>query len=158
MPAPRGPGRYKAIRATTCLYSRGFMFLMVAVMPPDSTWKTPAVWPEPMSSKILGSSKGISASLMSMPQVALMFFLALEITVSVRRPRKSILSRPMSATMWPSYWVISTPPLVSSFVGTCSLTGSRQMRTAQACTPSPRVRPSMASAVSMTCFASGSSL
>ena len=158
MPAPSGPGRYRAINATTCLYSVGFMFLIVAVMPADSTWKTPAVWPEPMSLKISGSSKGISSSLMSMPKFFLMFALALEITVSVRRPKKSILSRPMSATVWPSYWVISTPPLVSSLVGTCSLTGSRQIRTAHACTPSPRVRPSIESAVSMMRRASSSFL
>ncbi len=48
------------------------------------------------------------------------------------------------------------PPLVSSLVGTCSFTGSRQMSTAHACTPSPRVRPSMESAESMMRCASGS--
>ena len=55
----------------------------------------------------------------------------------------------MSATEWPSYWVISTPPLVSTFVGTWSFTGVGAMSTAQACTPSPRCRPSMESAASM---------
>ena len=34
-------------------------------MPADSIWKTPAVWPRPMSSKIFGSSKGILSTLMS---------------------------------------------------------------------------------------------
>ena len=67
MPAPSGPGRYRAMSATTCLYSVGFMFLIVADMPADSTWNTPAVWPEPMSLKIFGSSKGILLSSMSMP-------------------------------------------------------------------------------------------
>ena len=55
----------------------------------------------------------------------------------------------MSATEWPSYWVISTPPLVSILVGTWSLTGVGVIRTAQACTPSPRCRPSIESAASM---------
>ena len=39
-------------------------------------------------------------------------------TVSVRRPRKSILSRPISATVGPSYCVMTAPPLVSYFTGT----------------------------------------
>ena len=55
----------------------------------------------------------------------------------------------MSATEWPSYWVISTPPLVSTLVGTWSFTGVGAMRTAQAWTPSPRCMPSIESAASM---------
>ena len=132
------------------------MFLIVDVMPADSIWKTPAVRPSRMSLKISGSSKGISSTLMSTPWFARMLASALEMTVSVRRPRKSILSRPMSATEWPSYWVISTPPLVSTLVGTWSLTGVGAMRTAQAWTPSPRCRPSIESAASMMLLISGS--
>ena len=53
------------MRATICLYSLGCIALIVAVMPPDSTWNTPAVLPEPRSSYILGSEKSILSTSMS---------------------------------------------------------------------------------------------
>ena len=88
----------------------------------------------------------------------LMFASALLMTVRVLSPRKSILSRPMSATEWPSYWVMVTFPFVSSFVGTWSVTGVGAMRVAQAWTPSPRMKPSIERAASMMRCASGSLL
>ena len=99
---------------------------------------------------------GISSGTTFVPKRASMLRQARESTPRVRRPRKSIFSRPSSGVKCPSYWVMMPPPLVSRFMGTWSAMGSRQMMVAQACTPSPRTWPSMDFAASMTAFTSSS--
>ncbi len=91
-----------------------------------------------------------------LPVRASMLRHARDSTPSVRRPKKSIFSRPSSGVKWPSYCVMMPPPLVSRFMGTWSDIGSRQMMVAHACTPSPRTWPSMERAASMTEWTSSS--
>ena len=82
-------------------------------------------------------------------------------TERLRRPRKSILSRPRSSTPCISYWVTmgaSSGLLLSGlrWMGTYSVSGWSVMTTAAAWIPSPRRRPSSPLATSMTRLASGS--
>lgn len=84
MPAPSGPGRYRAINATTCLYPVGFQPGRYAAAPADSTEDAGGVAGAHELKDLHSSAE--SLPLMSMPKFFLMFALALEITVSVRRP------------------------------------------------------------------------
>ena len=93
----------------------------------------------------------------SMPRLALTFSTASEMTVRFRRPRKSIFSEPMYSQLGPSNPVIRAPSSARRWIGITSTSGSEDKITPAACTPVPRIRPSMPLAVSMTFLTSGSS-
>ena len=84
----------------------------------------------------------------STPWLALIPRRAFAMTVSVRRPRKSIFSSPSSAMSGPAYCVMIASCLVSRLTGVWKCSGSRQITTPAACTPSPRTMFSKAMAAS----------
>ena len=63
-------------------------------MPDDSSWNTPKVFASESISYVLGSPNGSVSRSTSMPRDSLISATVLARTVSVRRPRKSILSSP----------------------------------------------------------------
>ena len=93
----------------------------------------------------------------SMPRLALMFSTASLMTVRFRRPRKSIFSEPMYSQSGPLNPVIRAPSSGRRWIGMTSTSGSDDRMTPAACTPVPRIRPSMPRPVSMTFLTSGSS-
>ena len=101
-------------------------------MPSDSSWNTPSVSPRPSMSYVRASSSGIVARSKSGFVVRLISSLAAFITVRLRRPRKSNLSRPMRSTMFMSYCVLTSlsPSLTS---GTWSVSGFFEITTPAAC-------------------------
>ena len=69
----------------------------VSRMPSDSNWNTPIESPRHIISKVFGSSSGSEAmSGRSLPAFS-MIWRQFSITSRLRRPRKSILSRPSSS-------------------------------------------------------------
>ena len=90
---------------------------------------------------VAGSSSGIDERSTSSPRTSLIVARHSLKTVSVLRPRKSIFSRPIGSTKWPSYCVfISDSPSVG-MIGSESMSGSREMRMPQAWTPGWRTDP-----------------
>ena len=83
-------------------------------MPRDSNWKMPLVRPSEKMRKVSGSSSGISSRSSGIPCWR-MIFTASSITVSVRRPRKSIFRSPSFSMTFMSHWVMicSSSPLVT---------------------------------------------
>ena len=79
----------------------------------------------------------------SMPRLALMFSTASLRTVRFRRPRKSIFSEPMYSQSGPLNPVIRAPSSGRRWIGITSTSGSDDKITPAACTPVPRIRPSM---------------
>ena len=65
MPAPRGPGRYRAMTAVMSSMFWGFSPTHTPVIPVDSIWNTPEVCPREIISYVSGSSSGMSDSLKS---------------------------------------------------------------------------------------------
>ena len=76
--------------------------------------------------------------------------------VSVRRPRKSNLTRPTASTSSLSYWVTTPPPPASQYSGAKSVSGVGAITTPPACLPALRVRFSSFSARSISARASSS--
>jgi hypothetical protein len=94
-------------------------------MPPDSNWNTPVVSPRWKRAKTVWSvysealevegvgplvpgvapDRGVDLLLGS---VSRMIDLARSMTDRVRRPRKSILRRPISSQVGPSHWVMTS--------------------------------------------------
>ena len=171
--------------ATRSVSFSGWSAMRYFFIPIDSNWKSPVVSPRPKSSYVSLSSSGIlsvssSPSALriasgtrglSLPRSATHSFS----TVSVLRPRKSILSRPTGSTKCPSYCVVRSlssapgasdapfplpfaPPLSGvGMTGSVSAIGSREMMTPQACTPGWRMQPSSRPARSMSLWTTGSS-
>ena len=61
-----------------------------------STWNRPSILPDCMSLKAPSSSMGMSSGITFVPKRCSMLRHAMVSTSSVRRPRKSIFSRPSS--------------------------------------------------------------
>ena len=68
------------------------------------------------------------------------------ITVSVFKPRKSILSNPIFSSADMEYWVVTWSPVLNS--GVCSVSGTSEITTPAACVEAWRVNPSKAFDVS----------
>ena len=106
IPLSRGPGLYKARRATISSNLSAFKFFRTSFIPEDSIWKIPLVKPFERSSYILGSFK--SAVLISL-SISLLFILmksfAFFMTVNVFKPKKSNFTKPNSSTAFISYCV-----------------------------------------------------
>jgi len=98
-----GPGRKRALAAAISSNLDTLIWRHNPCMPELSNWKTPIVRPLRSSLNVSSSSRGtFSTSKSSMPGCCRMCPWASEITDSVFSPRKSILSRPISATVSPS--------------------------------------------------------
>ena len=111
IPDSRGPGLYKASKATISSNLVGFNRRINSLIPVDSSWNTAVVLPEASKSKTLGSSKvrefrSKVFSFFSFKD-SLMVFTALSITVRVLKPRKSNLTSPIVSTSSLSNWVMS---------------------------------------------------
>ncbi len=83
-----------------------------------------------------------------------MSFLARSITLSVRRPRKSILSSPTFSHVGPSHCVTTSfsPAPLCLYSGTISCSGRVATITPAACTELCRAWPSIVRALSITCL------
>ena len=90
---------------------------------------------------------------MSMPPISPT---ALSITSRLRRPRKSIFSRPSAETVFIENWVTTSWSGPFCWSGTTSISGSAPMTTPAAWIESWRMRPSSGFARSMISFAAGS--
>ena len=75
-------------------------------MPELSNWKMPSVWPSQNRSNVFASSSGRSSMTRRVPVVASICSSASSMSVSVLRPRKSILSRPMRSISFMPHWVV----------------------------------------------------
>ncbi len=135
---------------------------MSARMGPPSSWNTPTESPRRSISNVFSSSRGTWSMSGLVPVVTAMRSSAFSMTERLRRPRKSILSRPRLATPCISYWVTIGALVMSPsgpglrWTGRYSVSGSRVMTTAAAWMPSWRRRPSRPRATSTTFLASGS--
>ena len=90
------------------------------------------------------------------PRLAWMLARQSSSTVRLRRPRKSIFSRPSDSHAPMSNWVMIAPSCSRRLIGMTSSSGSRHRITPAACTPHWRFRPSSPRAVSTTLLTSGS--
>ena len=109
-------------------------------MPADSSWNTPSVSPrEIMSYTSLSEKSLVEKSGASFP-CSRMKFSASRMMVRVRRPRKSIFSRPSSSNVVMGNWVVSTPSLLCR--GTTVSSGTPEMTTPAAWVELWRGRPS----------------
>ena len=99
MPESSGPGLYRASKATISSNLVGCSLFIRSLIPDDSSWKTAIVLPELNNSKTLGSFKGILLRSISFFELEeLIDFKARSITVSVLRPKKSNLTKPIFST------------------------------------------------------------
>ena len=120
-------------------------------MPDDSNWKTPADSPRASISYVFASSSGTFS--MSTPSTSAT---ALSITSRLRRPRKSILSRPSASTSPIGNCVTTSWSAPFCWSGTYSVSGRSPITTAAAWIESARTRPSSGLARSTISFTSGS--
>ena len=86
----------------------GFNSLIKDFIPALSSWKTPSVFPWPIISYTLASSKSIFWISNSSPSFFRIIRTASWITVRVRSPRKSIFSRPSSSMVVMVNCVVTT--------------------------------------------------
>ena len=110
------------------------------------------VSPEEIISYTAGSSTGMSSGRMSTPSRCIMSRVS-RITVSVRRPRKSIFSRPSRSMVPMGYWVVMTSSLRCR--GTYSITGLPVISTPAAWVEAWRGMPSRVMAMSIRRLTSG---
>ena len=78
-------------------------------MPADSIWNTAPVLPSQSIFEVSSSVNGIFSMSTVSWRLFSMFAIVSLMTVSVRKPRKSILRRPSSSTWSLSYSVTSVP-------------------------------------------------
>ena len=78
-------------------------------MPGLSNWKIPSVLPARKSSNVASSLSGRLLTSKEMPVPALIEAWASSMTVRLRRPSRSILSRPRASTSFIGYWVVTSP-------------------------------------------------
>ena len=124
-----GPGRYNAFPAKISSIHSGLSSVIKFFMPPLSNWKTPSVLPALIMSNTSLSSNGMLRSVSSsIPAILAAFCM----TVSVRRPRKSILSSPNSSNTVIVYCVVIVPSDALDN-GTYSSTGLGLISTPAAC-------------------------
>ena len=151
-----GPGRYKATIATMSSKWSGLSFTRASRIADPSSWNTPVVSPRESISYVFASSIGMRSMSISIPR-RLNRSIASPKIVRFRRPRKSILSSPSSATAFISYCVTVPPPSASfRHTGMTSVSGTSLITTPAACTPACRRRPSSPRATSITRFESSS--
>ena len=128
-------------------------------MPADSIWNTPNVSPLASISLVFGSLSGSPMRSMSMPCVCLITSHALPRIVRFVRPRKSIFSRPSSATSHMPNCVVGSAS-ASPEEGRCSgmmfTSGSGAITTPAACVLAWRATPSSSRAVSISLATAGS--
>ena len=120
-------------------------------MPDDSNWKTPAASPFASIAYVFLSSIGIA----EMSRLSISSH-ALTITSRLRRPRKSILSRPSDSMSFIENCVTTSWSAPFCCSGTTLISGSAPITTPAAWIESARVRPSSGSARSRISFATGS--
>ena len=120
-------------------------------MPDDSNWKTPIASPRASIAYVFLSSSGIVV--MSTPPIS---STALSITSRLRRPRKSIFSRPSASTVFIENWVTTSWSAPFCCSGIVSISGSAPITTPAAWIESCRTSPSSGRARSMISFAAGS--
>ena len=89
----------------------GFSPTQTPVMPDDSIWNTPDVFPCVSISMTFGSLS-VTRAIEKSGSVFRISWIASSMTVMLRRPRKSILSRPSSS----SVVIVYSVTIVSSFV------------------------------------------
>ena len=77
----------------------GLSSFMNDVIPGDSNWNTPAVFPSPIMLYTFLSSKSILSKSISIPRFSLIILTASLITVKVLKPRKSIFRSPSSSNV-----------------------------------------------------------
>ena len=128
----------------------------------DSSWNTPIESPRLSRSNTRWSSSA-TVSMSNDGSLAARTIATVSVMTSrLRRPRKSIFSRPSSSTPCISYWVttgaFSGSPPASGLrcTGRYVVSGSLVMTTAAAWMPSLRLRPSRPLATSTTRLTSGS--
>ena len=132
----------------------GFMFVRNVRIPPPSSWNTPSVSPAEIISYTAGSSRGMSSGFMSMPCSRSISSVS-RMTVSVRKPRKSIFSKPRRSIVPIGYCVVMTSSLRCK--GTYSITGLPVISTPAAWVEAWRGIPSSVMAVSISRCTSGCS-
>ena len=148
-----GPGRYKEITAVKSSMDFGPSPTSTLRMPADSNWNTPCACPFASISKTAGSSSGtfeISKSGIRLRTSFSQSFIA----VRLRRPRKSILSKPNSSRVV----IVNCVTTESSgfATGTNSVIGCGAITTPAAWTEEWRGIPSTLSAVSISSVTLGS--
>ena len=107
-----GPGRYRAMMAQMSSMLLGFSPTHTPVIPADSIWNTPEVRPSESIWNTSGSSSGMSESWKS-GWLWRTIFTASSRMVRLRRPKKSIFSRPSSSRVVMVYWVTTRSSLVA---------------------------------------------
>ena len=103
-----------------------------------------------MFSKIMGPSSSLLKCLSAI-------FLALSITVSVFKPKKSNFTKPTASTSSLSNWVTKLDPSSSQYIGVKSVNTDGEITTPPACLPELRAIPSSFKPRSISCFTSSSS-
>ena len=78
-------------------------------MPLDSNWNTPIASPRASIAYVASSSSGTVSMSSSTPWRSRMSASAPSMTSMLRRPRKSIFSRPSASTSWSGTWVTTLP-------------------------------------------------
>ena len=163
MSAAIGPGRYSATSAQMSSNWVGRMERSSERTGVDSSWNTPIVSPAASSRNVASSSRGTASMSSALPLPRSMRRTHSSMMDSVRRPRKSIFSRPRSSTPPMSNWVTigasagSVPDSGLRWIGRKLVSGSGLITTAAACTESWRIRPSRPRATSTTSRTSASS-
>ena len=142
-----GPGRYRAMTAVMSSMLLGFSPTHTPVIPADSIWNTPEVFPAEIMSKVSLSSSGMASSRKD-GSCSCTIFTASSSTVRFRRPRKSILRSPSSSSVVMTYWHTTVPSLEDR--GTYSYTGRFVITTPAAWVEAFRGIPSNDLAVSMS--------
>ncbi len=146
-----GPGRYNATMAIMSSKTVGFSSRKYRFIPADSSWNTPVVSPRWNNLKVSSSSSGILARSISVLYTFLIIRKALLIIVKFERPKKSILSRPISST-GPIGYCVATTPFCDISTGANFTISSGAITTPAACTPWLRIVPSRRIAKSSTRF------
>jgi len=152
-----GPGRYSAITAEISSKESGFMERSSARIGALSSWKTPRVSPLANNSNVFLSASGRSSSTTFLPWFFSILARQSSRTERFRKPKKSILSKPVASHATMSNWVMTAPSASRRWIGMISRSGSRPRITPAACTPHWRFKPSRPRAVSTITFALGSS-
>ena len=107
-----GPGRYRAITAQMSSMFLGLRPMHTPVMPADSSWNTPEVLPSDSIAMVAGSFSGMALREKSGSR-RWTILAASSSTVRLRRPKKSIFSRPSSSRVVMTYWVTGWPSLAA---------------------------------------------
>ena len=90
----------------------GRMLVKNCFMPADSSWNTPSVSPSEIILYTPGSSRGMSSLLKGSAPASTAMAIESMMTLSVRRPRKSIFRSPSASSVPMGNWVVTTSSLV----------------------------------------------